>query len=123
MTAVFATRRFPNDLASVAAARKFVRDTLTGSSPDLLEAASLLTSELATNAILHGRSSAEVRIERRDRSVRIAVIDESHDMPAIIQAGAFATHGRGLALIRDLSEDWGVIEEASGKAVWFCLSE
>jgi anti-sigma regulatory factor (Ser/Thr protein kinase) len=86
-----------------------------------VEAATLLTSELATNAVVHGRSSVEVRIERWDRSVCIAVVDESNDMPAIMEADASATHGRGLALIRDLSEDWGITEEANGKAAWFCL--
>jgi anti-sigma regulatory factor (Ser/Thr protein kinase) len=68
-----------------------VRDALVGSGPDLVEAATLLTSELATNAVVHGRSSVEVRIERWDRSVCIAVVDESNDMPAIMEADASAT--------------------------------
>lgn len=121
--AVLATRRFPNDLASGAEGRRFVEAALATYSPDLVGVAALLTTELITNAVVHGHSVAEVTIERGEGSITITVVDENQDIPVVTDADALAGHGRGLALVRDLSADWGFNERIGSKCVWFRLTD
>ena len=49
-------RRFPCRAESVAAARHFIRDVLQSRPRELVEAAELMTSELATNCVRHAQS-------------------------------------------------------------------
>lgn len=79
----------------------------------------LLTSELVTNAILHGRSGVTVEVEVGANSVRISVFDENSRHPAPVTEDPDALDGRGLALVDALSEQWGVEDRPLGKAVWF----
>ena len=57
-------RNFRAEPASVRAARSFVADALTDSDADL-DVIRLLTSELATNAVLHADSGFLVRVIAR----------------------------------------------------------
>ena len=51
---------YPADRTSVARARRFVRETLIGwGAGDATDDAVLLTSELATNAVVHARTDAD----------------------------------------------------------------
>jgi anti-sigma regulatory factor (Ser/Thr protein kinase) len=109
--------------ASVALARSFVRDTLSSVSPDVLDIVILLTSELVTNAILHARTPVVVGLVQDAARLLVAVDDRvpadkgleprswSRDRPG----------GRGLALVADLSDQWGTRTHSGGKSVWFVL--
>ena len=57
-------RSFSVDPTSVAASRRFVGDALTDLPSDIQEAAVLMVSELATNAIVHATTGFEVTIDR-----------------------------------------------------------
>lgn len=107
--------------ASVAQARRFVRlrlDALAVPEPPL-EDAVLLTSELVTNALLHAGSDLEVRLQTDPHRVRVEVHDGGQRLPLAATAAPDATSGRGLLLVRQLANDWGVDRAASGKSVWF----
>ena len=115
----------PADLHSVRAARQFVqaRCVALGLERDRCDDALLLTSELVTNAVLHGRSEVCVEILRAsDGRVRVAVHDENSRHPMPVAQDHDALDGRGLALVEALADEWGVDERPMGKAVWFELS-
>lgn len=106
--------------ASVPAARKFVRSTLQSWELEgMIEAAVLVVSELATNAVLHAHSAFTVMVVRDARgSVRIEVVDGSAKLPLRRSSGPGATTGRGLSIIQGLASDWGSERIENGKRVW-----
>jgi anti-sigma regulatory factor (Ser/Thr protein kinase) len=114
----------PPDLSSVAAARRFVAEHCVAFAlaPARCDDALLLTSELVTNAVLHGRSDVCVEVDVRDDVVRISVLDENSRHPAAVPEDPNALDGRGLALVDAVANRWGVADRPLGKAVWFELS-
>ncbi|WP_406287116.1 SpoIIE family protein phosphatase [Embleya sp. NBC_00896] len=110
---------------SVAAARSFVRNTLSDwDAVDVVDDAVLLTSELVTNAIVHAGTSAEVSCVRYDGGVQIEVTDHypSRELPE--PATGFDDgdeSGRGLFLSASLASAWGVEYAKNVKRVWFRL--
>lgn len=110
------------DLASVPAARRFVREVLRDiGRDDLAEAAALPTTELVANAVLHARTAVTLAVIARGGHVRIEVHDESPVMPERRQYGREATTGRGLGLLELLTDDFGVVADGAGKTMWFVL--
>ncbi|MER8001002.1 SpoIIE family protein phosphatase [Streptomyces sp. NPDC095613] len=113
---------------SVATARAFVRDTLQGwGYSDVVDDATVLTSELVTNAVIHAGTSADVLCLRTEDGVRVEVADRYPEREVPIQgAGAsFASpdreNGRGLLLCAALASRWGVEYTPTHKKVWFQL--
>jgi anti-sigma regulatory factor (Ser/Thr protein kinase) len=113
--------QFPREAVSIAAARRVVQTTLARCTSDTIETARLLTSELATNAVVHAKTGFELVIADSPVTVRIEVSDSSPLMPRIQPVDRLAPHGRGLHLVERLAESWGVIERPHGKTVWFEL--
>ncbi|MFJ7911106.1 ATP-binding protein [Kitasatospora sp. NPDC096204] len=121
-----ATACLPYRAESVGAARRVVGAKLREWELDsLVDDALLIVSELATNAVETGCQTRMVVAVRRpsDRIVRILVGDGSRTMPVMIQAGSYATSGRGLALVHRLAQGrWGVSPRPFGKVVHADLS-
>ena len=70
------------DPASVRTARLFVVDRLQEWGVDeLVDSAALLTSELATNAVLHTRRPFSVDVIRAGDAIRVEVTDQSEEIP------------------------------------------
>lgn len=113
--------RFSAAPESVGMARDFVRENLTGWPEATVDAAILITSELVTNAVVHARTRGEVSVKASRSMLRIAVRDESKSAPVEGRPAQLDTHGRGLNIVSDLSERWGVTESLGGKSVWFTL--
>jgi anti-sigma regulatory factor (Ser/Thr protein kinase) len=111
------------DPTSVREARFFVADRLHRLDPpvpgSLIDTVVLLTSELASNAVLHGRSTFTVVVARRADSIRVEVRDLSRSLPRRRSYSLTATTGRGVALVQDQSDRTGVDLHADGKTVWF----
>lgn len=106
---------------TVSEARRFVSATLDGWGADA-DAATLLTSELATNAVIHARSVYTVTIERYDGQVRIGVVDRSPSQAHRRHYSSTSATGRGLAMVAELATAWGVdVVPDGGKCVWFEL--
>ncbi len=113
-----ATRAFRATPGSVGAARRFV-EKLGRGHPDSPVAA-LLTSELATNAVVHARTPFEVTASVTDLGVRVEVSDGSDVVPdPAMLPGPFDERGRGLVLVAALAAAWGCEPTAGGKVVWF----
>ncbi|MFJ9925619.1 Histidine kinase-like ATPase domain-containing protein [Streptomyces misionensis] len=93
-----------------------------GSDPN--ETAQLLVSELATNAVTHGRVPGrdfELRLTLPPEAdaLRIEVSDARGERRLQMLRGAPQDeHGRGLILVEALSRKWGVEERVVGKTVW-----
>lgn len=115
-------RRWPPRPDSVPAARQFVRSSLAGTPPDVVDEAELLVSELVTNAVLHAHTEVEVRAWARAGRVHVRVRDrEPYLAPAPRERGLDACTGRGLRLVEDLAAGFGVECDKCGKTVWFEL--
>jgi anti-sigma regulatory factor (Ser/Thr protein kinase) len=116
-------RHFRADPASAGQARHFVGSVLESHGVDSVDA-QLLTSELATNAVVHGRTDFTVKVELWDERVRVEVRDSNRRIP---RAGrdlpVDATSGRGLPLVDVIAPAWGVESIGDGKSVWFELSQ
>jgi anti-sigma regulatory factor (Ser/Thr protein kinase) len=114
-------RRFDCRAESVAGARRFVRDALSDQPRETVEAAELMTSELATNSVLHAHSDFELTIHRSRREIRVEVSDRGGGQPIVRSPAPREQSGRGLQIVQGLAEDWGVSSSPDGKLVWFTL--
>jgi hypothetical protein len=103
-----------------AEARRFVTGTLAAwGRADLIDNAAVITTELATNAVLHARTEFTVTISRRpDGTIRVAVRDASLLPPRRRQPSALDGSGRGLGLVEAIAAGWGSDVLADGKIVW-----
>src|SRR5437868_15044240 len=90
------------------AARHFVQAALCDLGPDVCHVATLLTSELATNAILHARTDFVVAVSRRGDAVRVAVRDEDPSLPDLQRPMLDGETGRGLVTVDALADAWGI---------------
>lgn len=80
----------------------------------------LLVSEVATNALLHGDGEVRLQLTASPGRVRVEVSDASDRVPTERPAGLDAESGRGMTLLRELSDSWGVLAHPPhGKTVWF----
>jgi anti-sigma regulatory factor (Ser/Thr protein kinase) len=99
-----AERRFPLDPVSVRQARAFVVDALADIAVDG-ELVRLLTSELATNAVLHAESDFRVRLRTDLTRVRVEVINTEPELLLAMREPS-AQGGRRLQLVKELAADW-----------------
>jgi anti-sigma regulatory factor (Ser/Thr protein kinase) len=107
---------------SVGAARRFVRDVLMSRqvADGVVETVELLTSEVVTNAIIHGRSGPQLAVEVDGKVVRVAVRDLSPEVPVRRLGNVDDVSGRGVVIVEELASAWGVDRERGGaKRVWF----
>ena len=114
------TERFAPELRSATEARRFVEDELrpAGVGEDTLCHAQLLVTELVTNAARHAQSAVDLTITGEQGRVRIEARDDSTAIPVAPRVDTETRH-RGLQLIEDLSEGWGVeVRDDDGKTVW-----
>jgi len=124
--AVEASIELSADARSAGRARAFVAQfcASVGLNGEIRRTASLLVSELVTNAIVHGRSGATVDAGLAPGVLRVAVTDDSPaPLPAVdLAPRTSAEGGRGLLIVSLLASRWGVMSTpAGGKVVWFEL--
>ncbi|MFC9843967.1 ATP-binding protein [Streptomyces sp. NPDC060223] len=115
----------PGDATAPKVCRDFVRGVLlTLDREPLVLPATLCTSELVTNVHLHTKGTTMLRVQLTPVRLRVSVYDESHDPPVAPAAEATACWGRGLALVAEVADLWGVAVDRAGrfaKGVWFEL--
>lgn len=110
----------PPRLQSAEAARRFVHDRCADwGCSEMVDAATLIVSELVTNAILHAATPAELRAQWADGVLRLEVLDHAEGSPPDPRIAApDDENGRGLLLVDALSTAWGVESTDDGKLVW-----
>ncbi|GIF26896.1 anti-anti-sigma regulatory factor [Actinoplanes tereljensis] len=89
---------------------------------DLGGTAALIATELVANVVRHAHTSMEFTFGLRDGRLRMSVRDGSRRMPKPADPDRSAPGGRGLWLVRDLTDAWGVLPVTDGKVVWTRLS-
>jgi anti-sigma regulatory factor (Ser/Thr protein kinase) len=107
-----------------AAARRYVRETLDGLPPDVVDAVTLMVSELATNCVRHANTDFTLSIEQTGRQVRVDIADTGMGRVTKRDPEPADVSGRGLSIVEQLSDTWGVREcvDGEGKSVWFMLN-
>ncbi len=113
----------PPTLASVPVTRRWIGECLASHPDEVRETASLLTSELVTNAVLHAATDVTVTVRRRGDGLRVEVADGDPQLPAPKNYGEDAATGRGLGVITALADTWGAKRHGQGKVVWFELGD
>jgi anti-sigma regulatory factor (Ser/Thr protein kinase) len=112
----------PADPASVPMARHATRRQLTAlgvTSPDVIDTAELLVSELTSNVVKHTGSRPTLRVVRQDDRIRIEVGDtRPGELPQEQDIDVTASSGRGLVLVSSLATSWGYERDAEGKRTW-----
>lgn len=109
------------DPRAVRLARTFVRDAVDIADEELVDDLVLLTSELVTNAVVHARTPIEVGVVRGDDHVLVSVGDHNPARPEQQPFDTDRAGGRGLLIVRRLTNSWGITAHEKGKSVWFTL--
>ncbi|MEU6770416.1 SpoIIE family protein phosphatase [Streptomyces sp. NPDC046759] len=108
----------PRDPAAVADMRLTVSATLDEwGLAELGFATELVLSELVTNAIRYGTDPIRLRLIR-DRTLVCEVADGSNTSPHLRYAATTDEGGRGLFLVSQMTERWGVRYSPQGKVIW-----
>ncbi|MFF3378964.1 SpoIIE family protein phosphatase [Streptomyces sp. NPDC002680] len=115
--------RLALDPAEVGRARAVVREQLYDWGLDkLVDSASLLVSELVTNAVRHSHGRPlELRLVRGE-TLLCEVDDDDHSLPTLLSAEPTDEFGRGLRVVSTLAREWGTSRTGAGKTVWFELT-
>ena len=122
-----ATLGLAPDATSVGAARRVIRAHCHAAHADAAatDAATLLVSELVTNAVIHARTPLHLTVEVLGDRLHVAVRDRHPSLPRARQYSLDRATGRGLRLLETLASAWGVqrvtAEEHPGKVIWFEL--
>ncbi|MGW6984102.1 ATP-binding protein [Streptomyces sp. NPDC054932] len=123
-TAVSACMNLPSRPESVKTARDFVSGQLAWwGHPDLEYAATLVCSELVTNAVTHANpdlstSECMVALTLVPGEALIAQVADPHPAPPIPKVtlpGTLAEHGRGLSIVTQLTAHWSASPRPDGK--------
>jgi anti-sigma regulatory factor (Ser/Thr protein kinase) len=110
----------PAEASSASRARALVRQVLEHSGAvALVDAAQLAVSEVITNALVHAGTPIHLRVVFRVARLRVEVADGSPVFPSPRDYTSLAGTGRGLTLLDDSVDRWGVFAQGEGKLVWF----
>lgn len=140
----FAACALSGSAHTVAEARRFTRATLKGWQvcPGVTEDATVVVSELVSNALRYGIGAREegdatpdafgasgrvhpawLALTRQESAVLCAVSDAGTSTPVVAPRDPLAESGRGLLIVDRLSDAWGwTPPDRSGKTVWATLT-
>jgi anti-sigma regulatory factor (Ser/Thr protein kinase) len=124
--AILGSVTIPGIPEDVSVTRAFIARTIAAVPRVDSDAATLLTSELVTNAIQHTDSAAPggtvtVVVIEVPEGVLVEVVDDgSADTPAV-KGSWYTTEGQGLFLVQQLATRWGFLRDPAGTTVWFHL--
>ncbi|QPP05049.1 ATP-binding protein [Streptomyces bathyalis] len=109
----------PRNAASARTARQLTTGFLTGSrtppeAAGQVEEATLVVSELVTNAALHGRGRCRLRLSSGEGTVTVEVRDDGGLLPRVRRAGSDSESGRGIAMISRLARRLDVTTAPGG---------
>ncbi|MEU7799461.1 STAS domain-containing protein [Micromonospora arborensis] len=113
-------------LDPVAGACRRARDLVTDACarwnlPDAAGPAALVLSELVGNVVRHAGTPMQVTVTLRRPYLHLAVVDGSRAQARAGGTDLYAEGGRGLLLVRELTQRWGSVPAGPGKAVWAML--
>jgi anti-sigma regulatory factor (Ser/Thr protein kinase) len=114
---------FPAELRSASEARHHAERVLREWELDsVADAARLLISELVINAVLHAGTESELVLRCRPGHLRVEVSDGSSAVPVRRPYSPSSPTGRGMLILEDLADSWGIDLGDGSKTVWFELT-
>src|SRR5215472_17710487 len=124
--AILGSVTIPGIPEHVSVTRVFIARTLAAVPHVDSDAATLLTSELVTNAIQHTDSGAPggtvtVVIIGVPGGVLVEVVDDGSAGTPVVKGDLYAAEGHGLFLVQHLAAQWGYLRDPAGTTVWFRL--
>jgi CheY-like chemotaxis protein len=109
-------------MLSVARARVFVEQRCERAGcGELVPTATLLVSELVTNAVVHAGSASRCSVREAGNSLRVEVADWGPGVVKLREIAPAAVGGRGLHIVDRLASTWGTCAARGAKVVWFEL--
>lgn len=125
--AILGSVTIPGSPEQVSGTRAFIARTIARVPGVDRDAATLLTSELVTNAIQHTDSGAPggsvtVVVIAVPGGVLVEVIDDGSAATPVVKADLYAASGHGLFLVQQLAAQWGYLRDPAGTTVWFHLA-
>jgi anti-sigma regulatory factor (Ser/Thr protein kinase) len=124
---VLGSLTIPGRPEKVATARAFVARTLSSHQVGAdCDAATLLTSEIVTNAIQHTKSGVDggtvtIVVIGVPRGVLVEIMDDGSAGTPVVKGDLYAAEGHGLFLVQHLAAQWGYLRDPAGTTVWFHL--
>jgi anti-sigma regulatory factor (Ser/Thr protein kinase) len=85
---------------------------------DFIDAARVVVTELVSNVVRHAGTDVCIEVELLDDRLRIAVADHAEGELVLRTVNPRNLGGRGLHLVDELSERWGVDRHPGEKSVW-----
>ncbi|MGX6603815.1 ATP-binding protein [Micromonosporaceae bacterium Da 78-11] len=103
--------------------RQLVAQVCAGRGPgDFTATAALVATELVANVVRHAHTTMDFTMGLADGRLSMSVRDGSRRLPRPADPAVTDAGGRGLRLVRELTDAWGVLPIADGKVVWTRLS-
>lgn len=82
----------------------------------------LVVSELVTNAVEAGATSIELRVDVTKDDITMSVDDDSAGWPTPAAPDPNSIRGRGLAIVAETANHWGIERTRRGKKVTACFA-
>ena len=112
---------FGHDLDAPRRARRAIRRLVADPDDPIAEAVVLSASELVTNTLRHTDDGGTMRAwdPRPDVPLRLEVEDDDPTIPQLpTNPAPTRPGGRGLIIVQEVADEWGVEATDSGKVVW-----
>jgi anti-sigma regulatory factor (Ser/Thr protein kinase) len=102
----------PRDASAPALARRWLAESFQAElAAEELERATLIASELVTNAVIHGRGKIMLIGEVNEDRLLMQVVDEGQGFERVLRQHDFdAVGGWGLAIVDAEASRWGIHE-------------
>ncbi len=115
---------FARDVVSVSSAREWLGQFLAAHHVTSVVSAdaSLVLSELVTNALRHGLGDIIALGSVDDDELRVSVIDAGDELPDLLPVAPDRIGGLGLHLVGHVADNWGVASFPGGKTVWATIN-
>ncbi len=104
--------------SSAQLARRLVSQELDGVTDQAQRRASLIVSELVTNALRHARGGLDLELTGLTDGWLILVADNSAAPPVLRPERLLSESGRGLVIVSRVSDAIGWARTTTGKLVW-----
>jgi serine/threonine-protein kinase RsbW len=124
---VLGSLTIPGRPEQVSLARAFIARALATNQVGAdIDSATLLTSEIVTNAVQHTRSGADggtvtIVVIGVSAGVLVEIIDDGAAGAPVVKGDLYAAEGHGLFLVQNLATEWGYQRDEAGTTVWFHL--
>jgi serine phosphatase RsbU (regulator of sigma subunit)/anti-sigma regulatory factor (Ser/Thr protein kinase) len=113
------TIRLPDNLSGPSIARHFVLEAIRDLDVDA-DTIGIATSELVSNAVLHGAAPVTLRLTSHGGYVLVEVHDQAAGRPELRPHAPDVPGGLGLHIVDGMVDDWGIDPDYPvGKSVWF----